>query len=368
MQKSVRLRVTRVLLAALAICLLLPLILSKYALSVTYYELPLHNGSTATDAIGASNGSIATTASNGSIATTAANGSIATTAANGSNALNASNGSADVDVANATDAAIASDAPVAPTASTASTAVSGIRIVQLTDLHNSRFGPSNAWLVSKVAAQHPDLIFLTGDLLNADEDRTDIAVKLIEKLSQIAPVYISYGNHEVEYEEKYGMDLKPLYESAGGTVLERSYVDVTVRSVPLRIGGIYGYCLRPDLVASGEANPQEVQFLEEFQDTDREMMLLCHMPAAWLLWGSLEAYDIDTVWSGHVHGGQVILPGIGGLYGPDFGWFPGRLQGLYFSEDGSKTLILSRGLGNRDMIPRINNIPEIVVVDLALTS
>lgn len=314
MLKTVLLRAIRVILAVVACCLLFSLLLSKYALSVTHYELPLRN-------------------------TVAAS-----TASNATPIPNA--------------------ATVTATSNAAAASASGIRIVQLTDLHNSQFGPFNAWLVSKVASQHPDLIFLTGDLLNADNKRTDIAVNLIEKLSQIAPTYISYGNHEMEYEEKYGTDLKPLYESAGGTVLERSYVDVTVQGVPLRIGGLYGYCLRPDLVGSGEANPQEVHFLEEFQHTDRKTMLLCHMPAAWLLWGSLDAYDIDTVWAGHVHGGQVIIPRIGGLYGPDFGWFPGRLQGLYSSEDGSKTLILSRGLGNRDKIPRLNNIPEIMVVDL----
>lgn len=329
MLKAVRVFVIWVVLAALAICLVLSFLLSKYSLSVTHYELPLHS---ATNGVNASSDADTTTPMNGANAANSMNGANAADAANGSNG---------------------------------SDSASGIRIVQLTDLHNSEFGPSNARLVSKVASQKPDLIFLTGDLLNSDQERTDVAVNLIGKLSQIAPTYISYGNHEAEYEEKYGTDLKPLYESAGGTVLDRSYVDIEVNGARLRIGGIYGYCLRPDLLDSGEAVPEEVHFLEDFQNTDRETMLLCHMPAAWLQWGSLDAYQIDTVWSGHVHGGQMIFPLIGGLYGPDFGWFPGRLQGLYSSQDGSSTLILSRGLGNRDKIPRLNNIPEILVADMA---
>ena len=239
-----------------------------------------------------------------------------------------------------------------------------LRIVHLTDLHNSTFGDGNARLVAKAADQHPDLIFLTGDLLNADEERTDIATGLISGLSKISPVYISYGNHEKDYEEKYGVDLAKLYEEAGGIVLERSWRDVTVKENELRIGGIYGYCEREDLLESNEADPEEVQFLLDFQNTDRETMLLCHMPFCWLHTGSLDSYNIDTVWAGHVHGGQVILPFIGGMYGPDFGWFPGRLQGLFSSDDGEKHLILSRGLGSREKLPRLNNVPEVMVVDL----
>lgn len=80
-----------------------------------------------------------------------------------------------------------------------SSTISSLRIVQLTDLHNSEFGENNARLVSIVRDQSPDLILLTGDLLNSDEQRTDIATDLIAQLCDIAPVYFSNGNHEIEY-------------------------------------------------------------------------------------------------------------------------------------------------------------------------
>lgn len=239
-----------------------------------------------------------------------------------------------------------------------------IRIVQLSDLHNSEFGKENERLAAKVAEQEPDLILITGDLIDLNEDRTDIAVTLIRKLVPIAPVYVSFGNHEAEHERRYGTDLKALYTAAGACVLDYDWSDVTVKGQELRVGGIYGYCLPAKYLETGEARESECAFLEEFQNTDRTTLLMCHMPVCWIMNGSLNAWDIDLVFCGHIHGGQVRLPWIGGLWAPDQGWFPGKSAGLYFSADGERAMVLTRGLGNTESAPRLNNIPEILVLDL----
>lgn len=239
---------------------------------------------------------------------------------------------------------------------------SSLRIVQLTDLHDSSFGRGNSRLIRKVKEQAPDVILITGDLVNAKQENTEIAVNLIKNLVKIAPVYCSDGNHEVEYQENYGTDLHELYREAGAQILDREYQDVEIAGQQLRIGGIYGYCLPAKY--ESEARADETEFLIRFQDTDRLKILMCHMPVCWVINESLDEWNVDYVFAGHVHGGEVILPFAGGIYAPDMGWFPGRLEGEFKSKDQERTLILSRGLGTTEMIPRFNNIPEIMVVDI----
>lgn len=239
-----------------------------------------------------------------------------------------------------------------------------VRIVQLSDLHNSEFGKGNAQLLEAVAKEKPDLILFTGDLVTGSVKETDVAMKLVDNLVKIAPVYISVGNHEQLHQNNFGSDVTGMLEHRGTKVLEFGWDDVEVNGQSLRIGGISGYCLPEIYLKTGEAKQMECDFLTQFQDTDRCTLLMCHMPVTWITNGSLDYWDVDLVFSGHAHGGQVVLPGLGGVYAPDMGFFPGQLEGLFHSADGEKTLVLSSGLGSSTVIPRFNNPPQILVMDI----
>ena len=238
------------------------------------------------------------------------------------------------------------------------------RIIQLTDLHNSTFGEYNERLIKKVLEQEPDIILITGDLINEDEEDLNIALELISALSKEVPVYVSYGNHETNYEKRFNVSLRNKYESAGAKVLNFEYEEVEISGQKVRLGGLYGYCLPEIYLSTGEANKKEVTFLKEFQDTPLYTILMCHMPVCWIINDSLNQWDCDLVLCGHSHGGQIRIPFIGGLYAPDQGYFCGKEAGLYYSDDRNKIMLLSRGLGNNEKIPRMNNLPEITIISL----
>ena len=235
-----------------------------------------------------------------------------------------------------------------------------IRIAHLTDLHNHSFGTDNEELIARVAEQQPDLILISGDLIISSEDDLSIAVDLLRALTAIAPVCCSLGNHELEYEQRTGVDPASVYTQAGAMVLDKDYVDLLVNGQAVRIGGIYGYCLSERFQTHDE---EEVAFLREFEDSDAYKILLAHLPYSWTDYGMSADYAVDLVLTGHSHGGQIRLPFIGAIYEPELKWFPGQCAGVY--QDSGTTTILSRGLGSaNEKLPRLNNVPELVVVDL----
>lgn len=209
----------------------------------------------------------------------------------------------------------------------------GLRILQLSDLHDTHFGRNNQKLVARVDEEKPDLIFITGDIVNSHNwSDNNYAMELIRQLNEIAPVYISLGNQEMELIEEKNIEIIGHYERAGANVLNFSFSsDVDIKGQKYRIGGIYGYC-QPVVYAYETHREDESKFLMEFEDTNVCKLLLCHIPVSWLKSWSLYDWDVDVVFSGHTHGGQIKIPYIGGLWAPDIGWFPGKLSGVYTTQ------------------------------------
>lgn len=238
-----------------------------------------------------------------------------------------------------------------------------IRIVHLTDLHNVEFGENNDELIDTVISQSPDMIFMTGDMLNKDEENLDIICDLVTSLSENVPVYFSYGNHEAEWEDIFQVNLNDILTDAGAIVLDNEYMDLELKGQQIRIGGYYGYYRQPGMFERTEEERQEeLAFADDLENTDKLKLLLCHIPTAWIDWGYMDEYPVDVVFCGHYHGGQIRIPYIGGLYAPYVGFFPDNTIGMFEGEKAA--CILSSGLGSEGNIPRMNNPAEVVVVDL----
>lgn len=238
-----------------------------------------------------------------------------------------------------------------------------VRLVILADLHNHEFGENNQKLIENVAKQKPDLILMAGDILDVEGKDDSVAVHLVEQLSRFAPVYYALGNHEVEFQKEH-TDFITHLEEAGGIVLEMGYRDLEIGSTQLRIGGMYGYAFQTEEEAVGVGDKDGYQFLKDFIDTDKFQIMMFHRPESFVLGNASKLWNMDMVISAHIHGGQVILPFAGGIYGAELGWFPEYTYGKYKVRD--TELYLTRGLGSGgEALPRFNNLPEIMVVDLS---
>lgn len=133
-----------------------------------------------------------------------------------------------------------------------------IRVAHLTDLHDVSFGKDNGDLVRLTERQHPDLIFITGDMINRDTQDLSKVMELVAQLKEIAPVYYGLGNHEAQWIRTYGESLITDLEKSGAIVLENSYIDLSVNGNNIRIGGYSGYYGTPHMVSS------DAQYQESF--------------------------------------------------------------------------------------------------------
>ena len=230
-------------------------------------------------------------------------------------------------------------------------------IAQISDLHNAEFGDENKDLLALLSQIKPDVIALTGDLIDSRQTEIEIALDFAGKAVQIAPVFYVSGNHEArvpEYEQ-----LKTGLTDLGVTVLENQRVQITKDGESITLMGIQDPSFRTDYLF-GDAESVSRQAITSLQnESDGFTVLLSHRPELFDLYADT---GVDLVFSGHAHGGQFRLPFVGGLVAPNQGFFPRYDAGQFVEEN--TTMIVSRGVGNSIIPFRINNPPEIVVVEL----
>lgn len=233
--------------------------------------------------------------------------------------------------------------------------VDNIRIVCISDMHMKEFGVGNERLVNEISRLSPDIIAIVGDMnMESRPDDYDCVVSLVKKLNEVAPVYYSLGNHEIDAmlfkDSKIYDDIK----KAGIKIMNNETETVDIGGTQVDIIGLTQNPL--------EFNDYGKKFFDKAMESDDNFKLvLNHYPENFL--GVLDDYNIDLALAGHAHGGQVRLPFIGGLYSADQGFFPELCNGYH--EIGNSKLVITRGLGKSGIMPRVNNKPEIMVVDIS---
>lgn len=234
-------------------------------------------------------------------------------------------------------------------------AFEGFKIAHVSDLHNAVFGRKNEKLLSLIRAAKPDIIAITGDLIDSRHTDIDSALAFVEAAAEIAPVYYVTGNHEsrLDFDE-----IEPRLIAAGARVLRNEAEDIGRGGERIRLAGIDD----PSFIRTGgTAEERAAAELEQLGDGGGTFtVLLAHRPELVEVYAE---YGAGLVLSGHAHGGQVRLPLLGGLYAPGQGLLPEYDSGLYSL--GETQMVVSRGLGNSVAPLRVNNRPELVVVTLS---
>ena len=226
---------------------------------------------------------------------------------------------------------------------------SGYCIAHVSDLHNATIGKENRRLLDAIRDAEPDIIVVTGDLVDSRRTDMEVAFDFVREAGNIAPVLYVSGNHESRLD--YDTIKKGLRE-AGAVILDDGKLILEKGENSLTFLGL------------ADQNFSSVDEMTDvlsrmMQETSGYRILLCHRP---VLFETFRYEGVDLMLSGHVHGGQVRLPFVGGLYSPDQGLFPEYDAGLYETE--SSKLLISRGLGDSIIPLRFGNRHTLLVVEL----
>lgn len=244
-------------------------------------------------------------------------------------------------------------------------AFQGFHIVQLSDLHNAAFGKQNEELIGKIKDLQPDIILITGDMIIGKPGKdVTFAADTMNALTGIAPVYFSMGNHELRasiYTDIY-QDMWESFEMRLSPAIHILRDQETILEKGTSRIHLYGLSLTPMLYKRMIRTPMPEDYLTSLFgvcDHQEYHIFMAHNPdyfKEYADWGA------NLTFSGHVHGGMIRLPLLGGALSPMIRFFPIYDKGLF--EYSNKYMVLSGGLGNHTFKFRVNNLPEIISVTL----
>jgi hypothetical protein len=237
------------------------------------------------------------------------------------------------------------------------------KAVFLSDLHDHQFGDKNKRLLAAVSEVNPDILLIGGDMMvskgGAD---VKISLELVEQLVKRYPVYYGNGNHECrmywkpsvygDLYSEYVHSLKKLGVRLLDNRTELYEDDLAISGIDLD-SGIY------ESFHADQLRTEKIHEKVGKASKERFQILLCHSP---LCFSACREWGADLTLSGHFHGGTIRIPYLGGVMTPQYQFFNPYCAGE-FLEDG-KWMIVSRGLGTHSINIRLNNKPQLVVIDL----
>ena len=233
----------------------------------------------------------------------------------------------------------------------------GFVIVHISDLHNKLFGRNQKRLIAKIKEQEPDVIMITGDLIDSNHPDVEKGLLLAQEAVKIAPVYFVTGNHDNWLSESNTYALFSGLENLGVRVLDDEAAELYLEEEEESIS-LLG--IDDDTVVYNSQLKKTLEQLVKMEDEKTPFtILLAHEPQRMPAYAE---FDIDLVLSGHAHGGQFRIPLIGGFVAPDQGFLPEYTKGLY--EENETKMIVSAGLGNSVIPQRLLNRPEVVKITL----
>ena len=233
----------------------------------------------------------------------------------------------------------------------------GYRIAHVSDLHNTEMGKNNEKLLAMLRDADPDMIAITGDLIDSRNTDIEVALKFVREAVKIAPCYYVTGNHEARVNE-YG-ELKAGMETAGVTVLEDVRTEISMEGATITLIGVNDPSYQTDYLFGDSETVLNTKLEKLHTENGEFTVLLSHRPE---LFDTYADHGLDLVLSGHAHGGQFRLPFFGGLVAPNQGFFPEYDAGIY--TEGNTNMLVSRGIGNSILPFRINNRPEVILIEL----
>ena len=241
-----------------------------------------------------------------------------------------------------------------------------LRIAQISDLHSKEFGRNNNTLYKVIMEQEPDIIVATGDLIDSNMKRINAIIEFCSRLNKRVPVYYILGNNEMRCSGVN--EIVEKLKQKNINVLENEIATIKIKDNIINILGLV-----EKRVDKGEMFYSKINSRYEIENVDslfRKLenligikIVLSHYPENYEYVGgySYSKYNFDIMFSGHAHGGQFILPGLGGLFAPGKGLFPKYYKGIYGKKN---KLVVSRGLGNSGFPLRLFNRPDLVIVDI----